>query len=109
MPMTPEEAYEYALEHGHNDETRKFACKDPECAYKYARDVDKTPRDDTREAVCKNSRYAYSYIREVDNGKIHPIFVKALKPLVLTGDKHAVRIFNELEEMTDANDTYRSV
>jgi hypothetical protein len=66
----PEFAYWYAKEVDKKptDETRKAACKDSICAYWYAKEVDKRPTDETRTAVCQSPRCAYSYAVEIDNG-----------------------------------------
>jgi hypothetical protein len=64
--MTPEEAYHYAEIDGPSEETRKIACKDSECAYWYARNIDRCPREDTRTATCKDPGYAYLYAKEID-------------------------------------------
>ena len=51
-----------------SDEIRTLICNlgDPWCAYRYARDIDKSPRSDTRESSCKNPYSAYLYARWVD-------------------------------------------
>lgn len=60
-------AYQQALADGPSDETR-FAClSQPDCAYLYARDVDKSPRADTRKASAVDRDCAYLYARDVDN------------------------------------------
>ena len=46
--------------------TREGACKDPEWAYAYAKDVDKYSKENTREGACKNPKYAYLYAKDVD-------------------------------------------
>ena len=46
--------------------TREAACKNPEYAYKYAKEIDRRPYRKTREAVCKNPEYAYLYAKDVD-------------------------------------------
>jgi hypothetical protein len=45
---------------------RKAACQLAECAYMYARDVDKSPKEDTRTIACKESKWAYHYAMDVD-------------------------------------------
>jgi len=64
MPLLEENKvkYRYKL----SDANRKLACKSPEDAYYYARDIDKCPRDDTRESACKNPVCAYLYAHKVD-------------------------------------------
>ena len=51
-----------------SDEIRTLICElgDPECAYAYARYIDKSPRSDTRESACKDPLYAYCYTLYVD-------------------------------------------
>ena len=88
-------------ESGFIDDVREAMCTDPAGAYFCALYVDKAPTDTTRKAVSELPNWAYHYIEDLDKGKIHPIFIEALKPLVLTGDEWAVRIFNEFEEMAD--------
>ena len=61
-------AYEKALESGPSDDTRKYACLDPEYACKYAFEVDKESREDTREAACKEPLWAFAYAMFVDEG-----------------------------------------
>ena len=51
-----------------SDEIRTLICDlgDPECAYFYALDIDKSPHTDTRQVACKDPFYAYGYARRVD-------------------------------------------
>ena len=60
-------AYKYALEVDKTprDDTRAAASKDPEWAYRYALEVDKAPRDDTRASASKNPLWAYRYALNV--------------------------------------------
>ena len=59
--MNFEEAYEYALEYGPSDETRKIICENSEYAYFYAKYIDKCSHEDTRNAACRKLEYAYLY------------------------------------------------
>jgi len=56
-----------------SDEIRTLICDlgDPRCAYRYARDIDKSPHPDTRQAACKDPCYAYFYAIGVDRSP-HP-------------------------------------
>ena len=61
----PDWVFLYTEEHGPCGEGRRFACKDPVRAYRYALLIDKCPRDDTRAAACR-SPMGYFYARDVD-------------------------------------------
>ncbi|HUU86776.1 MAG TPA: hypothetical protein VMX17_03390, partial [Candidatus Glassbacteria bacterium] len=52
-------------------DTRKASCKDPERAFFYAQNVDKSPRSDTRKASCRDPESAYWYARNIDKSP-HP-------------------------------------
>jgi hypothetical protein len=64
--MIAESAYIFALKYGSLNIIRKFACKDPYFAYRYAMDIDKCPRKDTRNAACKSPEWAYEYALHID-------------------------------------------
>jgi len=66
LPFDAMEGYELALEKGSEKLFRKFACKDPYFALKYAKDIDKKSRRDTRKAACKDPLCAYEYAKDVD-------------------------------------------
>jgi hypothetical protein len=70
--MNFEEAYEYALEYGPSDETRKIICENSEYAYFYAKYIDKCFREDTWMAV-KNTEYEEKYnqfLNQIEKEKI---------------------------------------
>jgi hypothetical protein len=64
----PEDAYWYArdVDKGSTDKTRTAACKSPLYVCEYAKNVDKKPTDETRTAACKSPLYAYLYAVDVD-------------------------------------------
>lgn len=64
----PHFAYRYAfnIDKTPRDDTRNAACSDSYHAYYYAFNVDKIPRDDTRNVACGNPRYAYRYAFNLD-------------------------------------------
>ena len=61
-------AYWYArnIDKSPHPDTRREACKDSKYAYYYAACVDKEPRSDTRSAACKDPVPAHCYARDVD-------------------------------------------
>jgi hypothetical protein len=64
--MTPDEAYDFARDHGPSDELREIASKDREWAYYYALYVDKGPHDVTRQGVLNDALYTLWYALDVD-------------------------------------------
>lgn len=65
---SPEEAVERGRHRGGSDRLRSFACLSPECAYRYALDVDKGPHDETRQAASREPLHALNYALDVDKG-----------------------------------------
>jgi len=65
---SPQCAYDYArwVDKSPRSDTRESACKDPHYVYYYAYWVDRSPRSDTRQGACKDPYYAYWYAYYVD-------------------------------------------
>ena len=66
----PEFAYWYArnIDRKPTEKTRTAACKDPHNAYLYALCVDKGPTEETRTAACQSPFFACMYANYVDKG-----------------------------------------
>ena len=66
---TPYEAVRYAkyISKEPDDDSRRVACEDPECAFEYAKYVDEQYHPDTYKAV-KGSPYHHLYINELGIG-----------------------------------------
>jgi len=65
----PEFAYEYAMniDRTARSDTRAAVCGEPEYAYFYAHDIDRKSHPDTRAAVCGDPKWAYWYALNVDH------------------------------------------
>ncbi len=62
----PELAVAYAEKFGQDKDTLTAACKEPDCANKYADHVQKKVSDVTRTAACKNPIMAYEYAEHIE-------------------------------------------
>lgn len=49
-----------------DDESRATVCENPEYAFRYALEIDKSPREETRRGACADPQFAYKYAKQID-------------------------------------------
>jgi hypothetical protein len=68
--MTPQQAYRLCRKHGRKAELEKIIIKDPQYAYRYARDIIKGRWIEAEDVISTSSMHAYSYAKDVIQGKL---------------------------------------